>query len=98
MFKYLQIFTLLIVVLLATVFVVDRIFLPEPNQGVYQNCELIQVGMTYDNIVQIMGKPASETRNDNKVRLLYLAGGIQTEKGIDIELQNDRLITKNCGS
>jgi predicted SPOUT superfamily RNA methylase MTH1 len=79
--KKLYVYTFLILALVVTVFIVNRIFLPEPNQKVYQNCEFIRAGMTYNEIVQIMGKPASETQNDNQVRLLYLAGGIQTEKG-----------------
>lgn len=76
----------------------ERFFFPQPNLQVYKDCDLVQTGMTYDEVVKIMGKPASEIRESSKVKLLYLAGGIQTESGIGFEFENERLVSKNCGS
>ena len=88
---------LLLAMLAILWFVTERIFFPEPNWQVYKDCDLIKIGLTYDEVVELMGKPASESRIDNKVKLLYLAGGIQTETGIGFEFEDERLITKNCG-
>lgn len=77
--------------------VINPYLFSEPNRQVYKNCDLVQIKMTYDEVVKIMGKPASERREDNTIKLLYLAGGIQTEAGISFQFQNSRLITKNCG-
>lgn len=86
---------LLLLVILA--FAMEPFFFPQPNRQVYENCGLVQIGMTYDEVVKIMGKPASERQEDNTTKLLYLAGGIQTEAGIGFEFKDGLLITKNCG-
>lgn len=89
---------LLLPLLVIAWFVTERFFFPEPNWQVYSDCDLVKIGMTYNEVAEIMGKPASESRTDNKVKLLYLAGGIQTETGIGFDFEGERLISKNCGS
>jgi len=88
----------LVLTLIILVFIADHVFFPKPNRQVYENCNMIQIGMTYDEVVQIMGKPTSETRNGNEIKLLYLAGGIQTETGIGLEFKDGSLVSKNCGA
>jgi hypothetical protein len=95
--KIFFIFILSLLLFLVFVFVTEPIFFPEANTQVYEDCRLIQIGMTYDEVVKIMGKPDSETRKDKSVKLLYLVGGVQTEAGIGFEFQNENLINKNCG-
>src|SRR3989338_1538644 len=88
---------LVLLLLVILVFVMEPFFFPKPNRQVCKNCDLVQIGMTYDEVIKIMGKPASERQEDNTVKLLYLAGGIQTEAGIGFEFKDGSLITKNCG-
>ncbi len=95
--KVFLITSLILLLLVILAFAMEPVFFPKPNWQVYKNCDLVQIGMTYDEVVKIMGKPASERREDNTIKLLYLAGGIQTEAGIGFEFKDGFLITKNCG-
>lgn len=88
---------LIFLLLVSLAFVMEPFFFPKPNREAYKNCDLVQIGMTHDEVIKIMGKPASERQEDNTIKLLYLAGGIQTEAGIGFEFKDGFLITKNCG-
>lgn len=61
-----------------------------------KKCVSIKIGASFDEVVAIMGKPASDILRDGKRNLLYFSGGLKTEAGIGFEFEADSLIRKNC--
>lgn len=61
-----------------------------------KNCRSVKIGTSFDEVVNVMGKPDSDKMEDGKRNLIYFTGGLKTEAGIGFGFEDNLLIRKYC--
>jgi hypothetical protein len=102
--KNTMIFAGAIVVLIGVVYIAiwlsfnknGRNWLNDRGSTLAAKCKTVNFGDSIETVVQKMGEADTRTESDGVTVLLYLRGGLISDKGLTFEFKGNKLIKTNC--
>lgn len=73
-----------------------RNWLDDRGSVLAEKCKTVNIGESMEVVIQKMGKADTQTESDGVTTLLYLRGGLTSDKGLTFDFKDNKLTNTSC--